>query len=169
MGVAQMPAPYRAAVTRAEAECRSFFGGGLRSLALFGSVARGDPRPTSDVDLLAIVDDAPASGHARAALLYPLIRRVETAPEFLPLRSEGRVASLSLVLRTVRELDPTPWLLLDLVEDAVLLVDDGTLAAKLDALRRRMRELGSRRVRLPDRSWYWDLKPDLRVGESFDL
>jgi hypothetical protein len=27
-------------------------------------------------------------------------------------------------------------------------------------VRRRMAELGSTRVELPDESWYWDLKPD---------
>lgn len=169
MRVAEIPTPYDAAVARAVTECRSFFADKLRSLALFGSVARGNPRPTSDVDLLAILDDAPPLGHARVAYLYPLIRAIETSPEFRPLRADGRYASLSIIVRTVRELHPTPWLLLDLVEDAVLLADDGTLAAKLDALRRRLGELGARRVWLPDGSWYWDLKPDLRVGESFDL
>ena len=40
---------------------------------------------------------------------------------------------------------------------------------KLAALRRRLAELGSRRIELADGSWYWDLKPDLRPGEMIEL
>ena len=43
------------------------------------------------------------------------------------------------------------------------------LERELDAVRRRMAELGSTRVELPDGSWYWDLKPDWRPGEVVDL
>jgi len=32
-----------------------------------------------------------------------------------------------------------------------------------------MKELGSKRVFLTDGSWYWDLKPDLRIGEVFEI
>ncbi|MEW5981807.1 MAG: hypothetical protein AB1806_05495 [Acidobacteriota bacterium] len=56
-----------------------------------------------------------------------------------------------------------------MVEDARILVDrDGLLAARLDRLAKRMRELGSRRI-WRDGWWYWDLKPDYRPGEIFEL
>ena len=61
-------------------------------------------------------------------------------------------------------------LYLDMVEDAVLLVDrDGFFTTVLDAMRARMRELGSRRVFLDDGNWYWDLKPDFRFGEVVEI
>jgi hypothetical protein len=57
-------------------------------------------------------------------------------------------------------------LYLDMVEDGVLLLDrDGFFAAVLDGLR----QLGSRRVVLPDGSWYWILKSDYRFGEEIEL
>jgi hypothetical protein len=61
-------------------------------------------------------------------------------------------------------------LYLDIVEDGILVVDrDGFFAGVLAGLRARMRELGSRRVHLPDGSWDWDLKPDYRWGDVVEL
>jgi hypothetical protein len=41
--------------------------------------------------------------------------------------------------------------------------------AILARMRQRMRQLGSRRVHLPDGTWYWDLKPDFRFGEIVEI
>jgi len=35
----------------------------------------------------------------------------------------------------------------------------------LERLRRRLRELGARRVVVPGKGWYWILKPDAEFGE----
>jgi len=51
----------------------------------------------------------------------------------------------------------------------VLYEPESILERELDAVRRRMAELSSRRIELPDGSWYWDLKPDWRPGEVVDL
>jgi hypothetical protein len=76
----------------------------------------------------------------------------------------------NLVTKSPEEARYRSPLYLDLVEDAVLLVDrDGFFQAVLDGMRARMRELGSRRVVLPDGSWYWDLKPDFRFGEVVEI
>ena len=56
-----------------------------------------------------------------------------------------------------------------MVEDARILHDaNGFLAARLDRLRARLRELGARRI-WRGNAWYWELKPDLRPGEVFSL
>ena len=52
---------------------------------------------------------------------------------------------------------------------AILFDPSAVLQRKLAALRVRLRELGSRKVEMPDGSWYWELKPDLRPGEMFEL
>ncbi len=87
--------------------------------------------------------------------------------------------------RTARSLQPIDWnliiktrdearyrspLYLDMVEDAVLILDrERFFEEVLAGMRSRMRELGSRRVHLPDGSWYWDLKPDFRWGEVVEI
>lgn len=56
------------------------------------------------------------------------------------------------------------------VEDARILHDrGGFFATVLAGLRERLRELGARRVFLEDGSCYWDLKPDYRFGEIFEI
>ena len=49
------------------AACRQHYGERLVSLAVFGSVGRGVPRPDSDVDLLIVARDLPRGRVARAA------------------------------------------------------------------------------------------------------
>ena len=76
----------------------------------------------------------------------------------------------NLVTKTPAEARHHSPLYLDMVEDARILVDrDGFFAAVLESMRARMHVLGSRRVYLPDRSWYWDLKPDFRFGEVVEI
>jgi hypothetical protein len=51
----------------------------------------------------------------------------------------------------------------------VLLHDrQGFFAAILDRVRSSLRRLGSRRI-WSGRSWYWDLNPDFRPGDSFEI
>ena len=80
------------------------------------------------------------------------------------------MAPMSLLQRYDALLDAVSGaapLFLDMVEDARILYDpERLLAAYLDRLRARLRELGSRRIWLGN-AWYWELKPDLKPGEVF--
>lgn len=77
---------------------------------------------------------------------------------------------LAPLVTSPEAIEAGPLILLDLTEDAVILHDPtGFLARRLDRLRQRLRELGARRVWLDGDRWYWDLKPDYRPGEVFDL
>lgn len=49
-----MQAAYEALLTGVTGACRQHYGDRLRSVAVYGSVARGMPRPDSDVDLLIV-------------------------------------------------------------------------------------------------------------------
>jgi predicted nucleotidyltransferase len=58
------------ALTRAQAivsQLREAFGQRLQSAALFGSRARGDARPDSDLDLLIVLAERNATDYADAA------------------------------------------------------------------------------------------------------
>lgn len=50
-----LPPPVRAAVTEAVARLREVYGDRLDRVILYGSYARGDARPDSDVDLLVVL------------------------------------------------------------------------------------------------------------------
>ena len=56
-----------------------------------------------------------------------------------------------------------------MVEDARVLYDrNGFFANELTRLRSKLTQLGAKRV-WKGNVWYWDLKPDYRPGEVFDL
>jgi len=123
-------------------------------------MARGDASECSDVDLLIVAEDFPRRLSARRQELLDL---------YAPARKAGGLPLIewNLVTKTPDEARVHSPLYLDIVEDGRLLFDrDGFFAAVLEGMRARMRELGSRRVFLPDGSWYWDLQPGFRFGDE---
>jgi predicted nucleotidyltransferase len=56
--------------------CRTHYGARLVSLAVFGSVGRGTPRPDSDVDLLIVAADLPRGHTARVEEFFAIERRL---------------------------------------------------------------------------------------------
>jgi predicted nucleotidyltransferase len=135
---------------------RRVYGPRLVSLAVFGSVGRGTARPDSDVDLLLVARELPRGRLARM-------------DEFAGVEALVPSADLSPVFKTPEEAERGSPLMIEMVEDAVVLHDPtGFLAARLERLRRRLAELGARRVPYGG-AWYWDLKPDFRPGEEIEL
>ena len=158
-----VPEPFRTSIVTASDAWSTLLGPRLRSLVLFGSLARGQATARSDVDLLVIAEGFPRS-------------LVERRRPLLAAWSEARArhalsaVDWNLVTKTPEEARFHSPLYLDIVEDGILLVDRGRFfETVLDAMRARMRELGSRRVFLDDGSWYWDLKPDFRFGEVVEI
>ena len=145
---------------------RSRLGDRLVSLVLYGSRARGTHRDDSDIDVLIVVEALPRDRAGRHALLQPIKQAVDREHA----DAKGRPAPhLAYIVKTPEEASYHAPLYLDMTEDAVLVYDrDGFFAHVLGRLRRRMAELGSRRVWLGD-GWYWILKPDMRWGERVEL
>jgi len=85
------------------------------------------------------------------------------------MRRAGFDASLSPIFKTPDEIRHGSPLLLDMTSDARCLYDrDAFLAEALARLRARLSALGARRI-WRGNAWFWDLKPDLRPGEVFEL
>lgn len=146
---------------------REVLGDNLTSVVLFGSVARGEAGPGSDVDLLVVCRELPAGAFRRRRLVEPVEERLE--PALRSLWEQGLCAGFTVVLRTEAEAACFHRPYLDMVEDAVLLYDrDGFFAFVLARLRERLRSLGAERRRLGDVA-YWDLKPDFRPGDVIEL
>ncbi len=147
--------------------CQEHYGDCLVSLAVFGSVGRGTPRPDSDIDLLIVAEDLPNGRVQRAADF----RAVEQALA-LPLaeaRRNGLDVELSPVFKTPSEVQQGSPLFLDMLQDARLLYDRQDFFQKaLDGFRARLDRLGARRI-WRGNAWIWDLKPDYKPGEVFEL
>jgi len=165
--VARVPAslqePFRSALVAAADAWTLELGDRLLSLVLFGSVARRQARPTSDIDLVVVAEGLPRSLADRRR---PLLEAWER------LRAARALPSMqwNLVVKSPAEARFHSPLFLDIVEDGILLLDRGGLfESVLSAMRERMCALGSRRVYLADGSWYWDLKPDFRFGEVVEI
>lgn len=135
----------------------------LNSIVLFGSVARREARPTSDVDVVLVAGELPRSLADRRQPFLDAWERARAA------RGLPHV-DWNLIVKTPDEARYRSPLYLDIVEDGILILDRGRLFENvLAGMRARMRELGSRRVHLPDGSWYWDLKPDFRWGDVVEI
>jgi len=139
----------------------------LSATALFGSVARGSASKDSDVDVLVVVDERSAAVDAALVRSVVSLRRTD---EYRAWQAGGVFPDPALLTMDRKRLSEHPWILLDLVDEARILWDpEALLRTTLDAVRERMRELGSRRVALAGGGWYWDVKPGMLAGEAVAL
>lgn len=142
----------------------------LVSVALFGSAARGTDRPGSDLDILVILEDCPHSYAKRSKWFLPLLDEVRESNEYRRLEACGTPLEPSFLILALEEARAHPPIFLDMVEEAKILYDPtGQLQKELEAVRERLSALRSRKKHLPDGSWYWVLKPDLKPGEVIKL
>ena len=92
--------------------------------------------------------------------LRPLLRSFET---------HGYLIDLSPLIKTREEALRGSPVFLDMVEDAIIVYDKkGFFEGVLGRLRKKLAVLGAKRV-WQGNAWYWDLKPDFRPGEVFEL
>jgi uncharacterized protein len=149
------------------AACERQYGPRLVSVAVFGSVGRGTPRPDSDVDVLIVAEGLSRGRVVRVAEFAGI--EAELTEVFERLRRVGVSTVLSPVLKTSAEVEQGSLLFLDMLDDAKILVDrDGFLARVFAKFRERLARLGARRI-WRGNAWFWDLKPDYRPGEVFEL
>lgn len=146
---------------------QTFYGDRLVSVVVYGSVARGTMRHDSDVDVLIVARDLPRGRLNRVQEFEAVEDAV--AEDVRRAASRGITTVLAPILKTPEEVMAGSPLFLDMVEDARVLYDrNGFFAQQLARLRNRLAELGAKRV-WKGNAWYWDLKPDYRHGEVFEL
>lgn len=134
--------------------------------ALFGSVARGQARSDSDIDLLVVVA---RTGVDTMRRFVQLLREIAAEPVVVELRAEGLRPDPYPIFMTPKDMEDRPLILLDILDHGGLLCDTGVLRDRLDRLRNRLHELGAKKVVHADGSWHWDLKPDWKLGEVIEL
>jgi hypothetical protein len=139
---------------------KATWGEELVSVVVFGSYARGEARPESDLDLLIIKKNLPKSRLARQALVSQMEKRV--GQEF--------AATLSTIILTPEEAQVVKPYYLGMLSGHTILFDRGLFFAKVLArLQNRLAELGGERRHDPDGYEYWLLKSDARFGEEIIL
>ena len=124
---------------------RNALGDGLVAMAVFGSHARGEPHPHSDLDLLVVADGLPEDLRRQRRMLYDLL------PDDLEM-------SVQLVVYSrQRFLSNFPSFYLDLGLDAKVIYDmAGFLEQALERIRTITREAKLARKRLgKEWHWYW--------------
>lgn len=149
------------------AACRGHYSSRLVSVAVFGSVGRRVPRPDSDLDLLIVAEDLPKGRLSRADDFAVVERAV--APRLGEAQGQGLHLTMSPIFKTPAEVAAGSPLFLDMLDDARILHDrDGFLARAFEEFARRLGRLGARRI-WRGNAWYWDLKPDYKPGEVFEI
>ncbi|MDG6027961.1 MAG: nucleotidyltransferase domain-containing protein [Candidatus Brocadia sp.] len=139
------------------------------SVVLFGSVARGNAKKESDIDLCLIIKNLPKSRFQRNRLLSSPLADLREMHSYKELRMKGYFPDISPILYTPEERQDTKPIFLDMVEDGEILLDNGTFRDKRNDIKKRMSKLNSRKVMCEDGTWYWELKPGMKLGEVFTL
>jgi predicted nucleotidyltransferase len=147
--------------------CLRCYGERLVSVVLFGSVGRGTSNPQSDIDLLIVAEQLP-KGRMQRVQEFGCIEQA-LQPLLSELSSIECHVELSPVFKSPEELMQGTPLMLDMVEDARILYDpEGFFEKALARLTNRLKELRAKRV-WRGNAWWWDLKPDYRSGEVFEI
>lgn len=139
----------------------------LITVALFGSVARSEATPFSDIDLLVIAKELPKGRFARMDLLESVDNEIDPLLELL--RNQGIFSDICVILKTPEEAEKLSPLYLDMVEDLKILYDkDSFFSNVLDRLKASLKKLGAKRIKQGSYR-YWELKPDYQPGEVFEI
>jgi len=148
---------------------KEHFGSRLVSICFFGSVARCEASAESDLDVLVVAEGLPRGMGWRIHEMIPLDLAIRATKAYRALRSAGRSAFVSDLYLTPEEVKAHPPILLDIADHGVIAYDrDGFLGKVLDDVRRRLRELGARRV-VAKNGYYWVLKPDARPTDVVEV
>jgi len=139
----------------------------LVSIVLYGSVARRQAHPASDIDLFVVLQDAPAGALRRRALVEPV--REGLTSELEKLWAQGVYSDFVEVIRSQAEAAIFHLLYLDMTTEAEILYDRrGFFGQVLQGARERLAVLHAQRRQL-GRQTYWDLKPGFTPGEVIEL
>lgn len=149
-------------------EIRGYFDKNLVSVVLYGSLARGEVKKDSDIDLLIISENLPKERSRRQDMFMELEK--ESDEEIKRIYEKwGCYPYISPILKTKEEARNLSPLYLDMVTDAKILYDkDDFFKEILEKLRMELDSLNAKKIKV-GKKWYWDLKPDYKFGEVISI
>ena len=141
----------------------------LVGVLVFGSVVRGDWTRDSDIDLLVVVRDWNVSSWERTRELIKIEKELRKSEEYKTSVRKGFVPIIQEYPLDEKEALKSQRIYIDACVDGVILFErERFLTAVLDGFRKRLKELGARKVVLPDGKYYWILH-ECKAGEVFTL
>lgn len=150
-------------------DVKRLFGAKLVSFVIYGSVARGDDKPSSDTDILLIID-TDLCFFDRARALGKVLNKVKLLKFRSLLEDKGYNSFIEFYPLNIHEASTFRPIYLDMVNDAIIIYDkDLTFTKLIIKLRDKLKKLGSVKVKLQPGIWYWLLKPDVKFGEEVNL
>ena len=162
-----MQEPYKSLLEKLTKLLQEEFQDKLISVVLYGSVARGDNRKDSDIDLLLVIKDLPKTITERVILFDKVERKLDDY--IMRLMDDGYYITLTPVLKTPEEAMRFSPIYMDMTEDAIILYDENEFFRKvLEKTKKRLKELGFERVWLSKKVWYWR-KRNYKFGEMIDF
>jgi len=146
-------------------------GDNLVSVVLFGSVARGDAKRESDIDLLIVAEKWPKDFGERIKILIEIYKILEEQEEYRKAVKNGFHVSVSEYPLSVREAFKHGPLDLEILADGIILYDkNGFMKRKLEDLRLKLEKIGARReYDEENKRWYWVLKENVCFGEVVEI
>ncbi len=159
---------YEALLEKATHEIRKHFDKNLVSIVLYGSLARGDVRKDSDIDLLIICESLPKERLKRQDIFIKMEREIDREIKRI-YETSGFYPYLSPISKTKEEAKGLSPLYLDMVTDARILYDkDNFFKEILEKLKIKLKSLNAKKIKV-GKKWYWDLKPDYKPGEVINI
>jgi Nucleotidyltransferase domain. len=120
-GLENIEEPYRSLVKDLLNTLLLVFKDNLVSVVVYGSVARGQMRRDSDLDLLIVAEKLPASRFERIAMFNRAEEAVEKSLE--ELSKKGYFVTFSPIIKTMGEAERISPLYLDMVDEGIIVYD----------------------------------------------
>ncbi len=141
----------------------------LISICLFGSVARGEAKPDSDIDILIVADALPTDIGIRIKETNYIHEHLKKSEAYISLRKSNVSGLISDVFFIPEEIKRHPPILLDVIDDGIALYDRNSfLSNELKILKKRLEAQKARKVKT-EKGHFWVLKPDVKFGEIVEI
>ena len=148
---------------------KNHFRNRLISICLFGSVARGEAKPDSDIDILVVADALPIDIGMRIKETNYVHENLKKSEAYISLRKSDVSGLISDIFFTPEEIERHPPILLDIIDDGVILYDKNSfLSNALKTLKDTLEIKKARKV-TTKKGHFWILKPDVEFGEVVEL